>query len=244
MPAPTADQLYQAVDGRLPNRTLPSKDSPHSAAWSVPRHPKWVQFLHAFCDDFSRAWQLWNDAMMGGLNIVQGQGIGAWVGTGQGGVLIQLAPMSFTIEWPYRPHRFVEWEQSVVQALQERFTLFASTYRFILVNYPGTTTATPITPGTFTVQRNAPIAIQVAGQGVNPSPIKEEVLSSLEGKGWRPRHYLSNQSAILDAIDGAVAELWEWYLNNTLFMNNSATGPSAAVTGFGENTSLNDGKLV
>jgi hypothetical protein len=205
----------------------------------------WMEFIDAFTRDWTESWQKWQDGhkALTAENIVTI--ISNAIGTGVGGGVTQQVPIDFIIRWPYRRHpRFLEFERILVQELRRLFLEWSQSYKVNTpIPYEGTSSHTPITPGTFNVE-NIPVVLGVVGQGINPINLRARVEDELEKLGWNTRVRVYRTGQFLDATQVALTKHFAEWLESTRIIGDTAIGPAAAGSGAGVGVSLNTGKLV
>jgi len=211
--------------------------------------PEQDEWLSALTQAISTAWQDWQDAISGGGLIVSGSGLGTWAGTGSGGGLTEGQALGWTAQPSFgRTSRLTELDDALVQFTADRFAMWVESYSFSGASYEGTSTATSNSPGTFDATAvGEPLAL--IGSGTTPSAIEGDVIAQLKSKGWQPEKTDGDGTRIpkihewLDAYDAMLQDRFAWWLENTLWIDNTVQGPSAAGDGAGTGTSNMDGAL-
>lgn len=228
MPAPSTGQLKQKI----------------ISAYGQQLSGDANDFVQMICDKVCDAWQKWQDGITWGTNTITGGGVGAWTGTGTGGVMagtpFSMSPFSFKNNSPQQ----IKFTQGLAKTLATKFTAFPSSYKFTLVNYMGTSGATPIAPGPVNAQCvSAPLSGVGSGQNISG-------LSALWKPELTPPDYdLTNPSAkagdLVDAVSKAIEQCFQTvWLATTMIQGNiisTAGSPGGVVAGF---SSGNDGKLM
>lgn len=229
MPAPSASTLFNGIDSRL------------TAPFQSPRHVKFVQFLNELSSSLASQWSSWQSGITGGKNSVNGLGIGAWSGVGSGGTLTEGSPLTISVH-TYPAPAFQQYVDALRDVIKEKFNTWVTSFAFSSVPYLGTSTATPISPGTFNATgANPPAPIGTLGSGTNPANIKSEVESRLSS----PFDLSKSALHILDqAIEDTITEQFTIWLNSSMFSGDSVTGVASPGSGSGSGTSSGNGVIT
>jgi len=235
MPAPTQSDLEDALIEALP---AVFKDD---AGTVTGEQAEWTS---ALTQAMHEAWTDWQDAITGGGLTVSGSGTPTWTGTGEGGSLSEGTAM----EWASSPsfgktQELTELKGALAEEVKQRFATWVGDYSFSGASYEGTSTATSSSSGTFDATAVGTEVLSAIGSGTQPSAVKSDVLSSLEGKGWKPGKEEAKIGQWLGAFDAMLSGQFQAWLGQTKWIDNTVQGPSAAGSGSGTGTSNNDGGL-
>lgn len=225
MSAPSAAAILSGIDSRL------------GSPFQSPRPAGLTSFLTDLSSAINSAWAAWEAGITGGGNTVNGSGLGTWSGTGMDGTLTEGTPMTPTVS-TYSTPEFQEYANAVKTVLQNKFNLWVTTFVFTLVAYAGTSTATPISPGSFDAQ-NTPAAIGTLGNGTNPSGIKADIETLLTSFD------LGNSAVpvLNQAIEDTIIEEFTNWLASAQFSGDTVSGDAAAGDGSGSGTSDGNGTI-
>lgn len=228
MPAPSASVIFNGIDSRL------------TPPFQSPRHSSFVQFLNDLSGQLASQWSSWQSGLTGGMNTVSGAGIGVWSGVGSGGTITEGGPLQIVVNtWP--APAFQQYVGHLRDVIKEKFNLWTTSFVFSSVPYLGSSTATPISPGSFTATgANPPAPIGILGSGTNPSNIKSEVESRLTSPFDLPRASLH---ILNQAIEDTIIEQFGIWLNTSMFSGDMVTGAAAAGSGSGSGTSQGNGVI-
>ena len=228
MPAPSSSVIFNGIDSRL------------GSSFSSPRHARFSQFLNEFSSSLASQWASWQSGLTGGKNNVTGLGIGVWSGTGGGGTITEGSPLEINLT-TYPPGAFQQYVTALKSTIKTKFSGWASSFTFSSVPYLGSSTATPLSPGSFNATgANPPAPIGTLGSGTNPSGIKSGVESQLGsfdlGKSAIP---------VLDqAIEDTISEQFSIWLNSSLFSGDTVAGVASPGAGSGSGTSQGNGVIA
>lgn len=202
------------------------------------------EYMDLLFEKISKAWDTWQKSIKVGSLMVSGGGVGAWAGTGTGGTLTGqpfiLEPFSFKNNSAQQ----LKFTKALGDALKAKFTPWPMSYKISVVNFAGTSGASPTSPGPVNASC-APTPLSTAGSGTSPSGIADVWAKSLTP----PEFQLDNPNAksgdLIKAIGKVIEQSFQsvWLVTTMISGNSvSATGtPGGVVAGFPSN---NDGKLL
>jgi len=204
-----------------------------------------AEWVRALTEAMSSAWTDWQDGIIGGGLNVKGTGTPVWKGTGDGGGLSENTVMEWTSSPSFgKTQELTELDAALAGEVKKRFTTWVASYSFTGASYKGTSTATSSSSGTFDAEAIGTEAISDIGSGTPPSDVKPDVLTTLDGKGWRPGKAEAKIDQWLGAFDTMLQEQFQVWLGQTVWVDNTVRGPSASGTGSGSGTSKSDGALA
>lgn len=230
MPVPQGSIIFAGALSKLP----PEFQKSHSPL---------MDFMKNFCNDLSKAWATWHSGLLGGGNTVTGLGIGAWVGVGEDGNLIQTVPFDIIHTWSKSdPDGYWNtFKSALTAAFKEKFANYASTFKFGTVPYTGTCSATPLSPGPFSaVNTPGPLLIYKAS-AQTPKNIGDSVRQRLPSKWAENKDPLDKW---LKAIEGSVDEQFIIWEATSMFSGDTAIGVALPGAGLGKGKSLGTGKIM
>jgi hypothetical protein len=206
------------------------------------------KFRAALANEIAKQWGTWLKSCKWGGLAVTGQGIGAWAGNGNGGVLTA-SSMTISPDAVFSGAGFTVqtdaaklFLNSLRDVLQNKFSTWVSSVKFKGVSFVGTSTATPLAPGAF-MANNTPmplIAISTAPPISGIRPIWESQLRAI----FKVDSDACSIKKFTYAVSSSVEELFvSQFLSTTMGMGSSATGPAAPSTGSGASVSTTAGKL-
>jgi len=211
--------------------------------YGMPLGPEAIEYLDALFAKVTSGWKTWQDSITWGTLTVAGGGVGAWSGVGNGGVMqgspYVMPPFKFKQNTPQQ----IKYTKGLADALASKFTDFPSTFKFANVQYTGSTTATPINPGSVSAQC-VPTALQGAGKGVPPSGIASIWKASLTMPDFDINNPQAKSGQLVAAICKAIEQSFQTvWLATTMIQGNILSGaaaPGGVVAGFPSGL---DGKL-
>ena len=228
MPAPGSSVIFNGIDSRL------------TPPFQSPRHASFVQFLNDLSSQLASQWSSWQSGLTGGKNNVTGAGIGVWSGVGSGGKITEGSPLEIAIT-TYSAPAFQQYVGVLKDVFKEKFNLWATSFVFSATPYLGTSTATPLSPGSFNATgANPPAPIGTLGSGTNPSAIKSTIESRLTSPFDLPRASLH---ILNQAIEDTIIEQFTIWLTSSMFSGDSVTGVAAPGSGSGSGTSQGNGVI-
>jgi len=230
MPAPPQSAIYKAIKDALPSAFRPI----------TAEQDEWIDALAA---EIHGGWADWQNGIEGGGLEVCGSGLGTWTGTGEGGNLAQNSPILWSNPKPGWTTEISELNQFLLVHTRKEFSEWTAAYSFDGASYEGTSTATQNSSGTFDAEAIGTEAIGDVGSGEFPSAIRPDVVADLKGAGWFPDEPVAEIKGWLNAYDNMLLGQFQSWLDNTLWIDNTVQGPSAAGDGSGCGTSNNDGAL-
>ncbi len=229
MPAPSSSVIFSGIDGRL------------TPPFQSPRHSSFNQFLNDLSSQLASQWSSWQSGLTGGKNNVSGLGIGAWIGTGGGGTITEGSPLEIAVT-TYSAPAFEQYVGVLKDVFKEKFNLWTTSFVFSAVPYLGTSTATPLSPGSFNATGATPPApIGTLGSGTNPASIKSEIESRLSSPFDLPKASLH---ILNQAIEDTIVEQFSIWLLSSMFTGDSVTGAAAPGSGSGAGMSQGNGMIV
>lgn len=234
MSAPSGDLIYSEITRKIEYNSI-----------------YYRRFTRALSNEISDKWVSWIPQVRWGSLDVAGAGIGSWYGVGNGGkvdappYIIDREIILNNAGWENRrPRGTIKFLDILSDILKNRWATWVSSYKFQADPYVGTTTATVVTAGIFTA-KNVPNKLERMGTGTNPSGIAPEWESRLESAPdpiFRLSHPLCRTRVYIRAVASTVEEQFaQFFLINTLGLDNTVVGPSAAMTGAGASVSFMDG---
>jgi hypothetical protein len=206
--------------------------------------PDGMDFVGAVFDAVSKAWDQWQNAIQFGALTLAGAGVGAWAGVGMGGVMggapFIMQPLSFKSNSAQQ----LQFTQGLIQALQAKMSPWPSTFSFTALNFIGTSTATPIAPGSFTANC-VPTTLIGCGSSQAPSGIADMWKSTLTPPAWDLENPQAKSGQLIKAIGDTIEQTFQTiWLATTMASGDAGSGaaaPGGVVAGF---PSLPGGKLV
>jgi len=231
--APTAEDITSAIIAALPEHTTNEAGEIISGYKDIAGNitTGLLNFLGQVCSDISTSWTTWQAGVIYAGDSVTGSGIGAWVGTGGGGVFD--INMSLSISDNFGQAQIMPEVSEFVEAIsigwQTKFNAWKTSYSFTPVSWAGTSTATPITPGVFV----AAASELLITHGTAPTGVGDLIKTNM------PSFDLDNAQVgdLVDAIGTALETLWAtWATNSTV--SPSVTGVASAGSGTGSGTSV------
>lgn len=229
----------------------------------VTHHPAFISFINAVGNEITTQWSNWIKSMKwGGLKVhgfgkmplPSGFGTSEWTGTGDNGKLTA-DPYRISVDTilnsvifaPHRTPATVKLLNDLNTVLGQKFDAWVSSYTFANVPYKGTTTATDSYSGVFDAT-NITANLFTLGHGDNPSGIQsawEAMLTSLPQPVFRIDHPLCRVRNLTNAVSSVVEQQFiQFFLVNTVGLNNTVSGASKAYSGEGTDTSKNDGTIT
>lgn len=169
--------------------------------------------------------------------------MGAWSGVGSGGTITapsyKIPPFIFKTQTRQQQ----KLTDGISQAISTKFAAWVGSFKFSGVSYVGTSTATPIAPGTFQAN-NVSVPLQVAGTGSTPSGIATLITASLTPPDFNinnPQARIKEfVAAISKGVEGTFTLTWLF----TAQVSANLVSGAAAPNGIGVSTSVTNGKVV
>lgn len=203
-----------------------------------------MEYLDTVFGEVAKAWDTWSKGITyGGLTAI-GAGVGAWSGTGSGGMMsgqsFTVAPISFKDDSAQQ----LKFTKGLTDALKQKFTMFPATFKFSSVQYLGSSGATPIAPGPVNASI-MPVTMMIAGVGTNPSGIADLWEASLQPPEFKLSDPNAKSGPLIKAMAGAIEQSFQsvWLVTAQISGNSfsGAGAPGGVVTGFPTST---DGKVL
>lgn len=228
----------------MPAPAAPIMKAQTIVAYGQQLGPEAIEYLDALFAKIESAWSQWQNSMSWGTLTLTGGGVGAWAGSGMGGVLVgspfTVQPFSFKGNSPQQ----LKFTKAICDAIASKFTPFPTAFKFTMVSYTGASGATPIAPGPVQAM-SVPAPLMSAGSGVNPSGIAQMAKSMLTAPDFQLTSPQAKSGQLVDAIGSTIEQLFQTvWLATTMASANSFQGtgaPGGVVAGF---PSVSDGKLV
>jgi len=206
--------------------------------------PEGEEYLKAILGAVEKAWDKWQTSLKWGGNTVNGAGVGAWSGSGSGGVMtgdpFELKDFSFKGNSPQQK----KFTKALADALAEKFPDWVSSYKINGTSYTGTSGATPTAPGPVQAQ-SAATPLQAGGKGTEPSGIAALWKSALKPPDFDLNNPQCKSGKLMDAIAKTIENEFKstWLLTAKLMGNSlAATGaPGGAIP---PTTTPSDGTVV
>lgn len=247
MPAPSGSAIKGLIYARLPAR------------YQNVQHFDF--YLTALSAEASSSWKKWIDAGKWGGCTVVGAGVGGWAGVGAGGKFtavgkFQMNPTKVIDDagWSSQEKFRADMAKSQIKfilnlskVLDDKLSTWSKSVVFAGLGYSGTSTATPLSPGTFNA-RNVPTPLVACGvvppiSGV-VSALHSKLVSSEDGDPFNIDHQHARVKEFTSAVGGAIeAAFVQIFLTTTKAAQNSVQGV-AAPGGVGSARSGSDGKLL
>lgn len=210
MPAPSASMMAQQA----------------IALYGMPLGPEGLDYVNSLFGAVEKGWKSWQDSILFDSLIVTGAGVGAFSGVGVGGVMTS-APFAATApSFGKNSPEQVQFTQSLLTVLTEKFTRWPTTYKFSALNYLGTSGATPVTPGPVAAQ-NLPTQLKAAGAGGPIAGIADDWIKSLTPPMWD----LDNPNAKSKPLVKAIAKTIEMTFESIWLTTTIAQGSPLVTTG-------------
>lgn len=218
-------------------------------------------YLTALCAELSTAWGKWVSDAAWGNCVVVGAGVGGWAGVGAGGRFNKVGTVRMdpdavinAMGWPSKQGYKAEFTQSqrklilnISKVLDDKFSSWSKTVVFAGVGFVGTSTATPLSPGTFDA-RNVPTPLIACGvvppiSGV-ASALNDKLKTGEDGEPFNIDHQFARVKELTSAIGfGVQSSFSQIFLTTTMAAQNSVKGV-ASPGGVGSATSGSNGKLL
>ena len=232
MAAPSASELKTAIIGHLPSDFKPSgNEVPKGEGGITQALDDW---LLQVCTGIASAWSTWQSTAKFGGATVSGAGIGAWTGSGSGGVFSTTPTLSLSAKYGTTDETILM--NALKTKFQAAFNQWVSSFTLSGCIFTGTSTATPVNPGTFTAN-NAPQTLAI-GTTTLMSSLGADMKSAC---GF---DYANSKSgAFMDALGSALSSKFNTWRSASTMTSNSVTGAAVAGTGNGTGASLVNGVI-
>lgn len=242
MPAPAGPMLKSLIEAKMP-----------------PTHIKaeWFQkFLTALTSEVSTKWSQWILSMAWGANTVQGAGIGAWAGVGNGGTM-HASPYTISADnvfsmagFRVRTPATKKFIEALNTVLGQKFDGWVGSYKFNGNPYIGTCSASAgesPAPGPFNAT-NVPMPLIGMGQGTNPASIQkawEAILESAPDPIFRLSNPNCHTKLFTNAVSSTIEEQFiATFLAQSMGVGDQVQGVGAPASGSGSAKSQATGKVV
>jgi hypothetical protein len=200
-----------------------------------------LQFVSSEMGDVARTWPQWQAGLLGGMNEVNGSGLGTWSGTGMGGKLEQTTPFDMVHSWPYDdPHGY--WDvlkSAITQELMSQFGRYASSYTFATVPYTGSSGAGPTNPGPFSAVNTPGSLTAYKASAQTPNNIGQGIRGRLPSQ-WKADDVLLG---FLNAYGAAIEQAFPQWEGSATLSGDTVEGTASAGSGSGSGTSDGTGKV-
>ena len=227
MPAPQDSVLLNTWKGVYPGKLTPDTS----------------EYAEKLFKEVSSGWGKWQSGIKFGNFIVQGGGIGAWAGVGNGPGIATAAPFVLTV-FPFAKNtpEHVKFIQSLAQVLTIKFAEFISGFALPVASYVGTSGASPISPGPVAASiMPVPVATLatppvkgIATQWKALLTPPDFNLAAPEGKG----------SDMIDSVSDTIEKIFATSWSASSMLSGSSLITAGAPGGVAAGTSQMDGTFV
>lgn len=212
--------------------------------YGMPLGAEGKAYVESLFGAVEKAWKSWQDSILFDQLIVTGAGVGAWAGAGVGGVMTSAPFLGTVPSFGANSPEQIQFSQALLTVLAQKFTRWPTTYKFISLNYIGTSGATPITPGPVSAQ-NLPTQLKAAGAGGPVSGIADDWTKQLTPPAWDLGNPNARTKPLISAIGKTIEITFESvWLTTTMAVSSplvTAGAPGGVVAGV---PSQPGGKLV
>lgn len=213
------------------------------AGYPHPSTPYLDEYTDELFDALEAGWASWQKSITFGGLTVQGAGLGAWAGVGSGGIATG-SPFNFVI-FPFYQNtpQHQKFLQGLQTAIQQKFLEWVTGFSIPSIPYLGTSSASPVSPGSFVAQVvPTPVGTLVSKDVSGIADLWQKTLTPPDFNLQHPQARTKDMvNAVSEAIEKAFTSIWGVSTNLT---GSTAQGVAAIGAGTGIGTSSTDGKLV